>query len=110
MRVRQYISGSAPESASDEAAGLLEHMTDLKERFLLEGREQCKTLTETLDGDFDIVSARKMIHNWIGMGGSFGVSRITEIGREISILLAQPTLQKAGVRDALEKAAAAFCG
>ncbi len=83
-------------------------MTDLKERFLVEGREQCKTLSDTLYEDFDIVSARKTIHNWIGLGGSFGVSRITEIGREISVLLAQPTLQKAGIRDALEKAAAAF--
>ena len=108
VRVRQYMSEAVPASASAEPAGLLEHMTDLKERFLLEGREQCKTLSDTLYEDFDIVSARKTIHNWIGMGGSFGVSRITEIGREISVLLAQPTLQKAGIRAALEKAAAAF--
>ena len=109
-RVRQYISGAPLEAAPAEVLGLLEHMTDLKERFLIEGRQQCKALAESLEGDFDIVHARKVVHNWIGMGGSFGVGRITEIGRELSILLAQPTLPKAGLRAALEKAGAAFSG
>ena len=107
QRVRQYISGLSPE-AEGPAAGLLEHMTDLRERFLVEGREECRTLAATLDGDFDIASARKIVHNWIGMGGSFGVSRVTEAGREISVMLAQPSLDMAGLRAAFGKAAAAF--
>jgi two-component system, cell cycle response regulator DivK len=128
-RLREYIAArrrtaasppaGSPQNATPEpssAAGAHEpfslagpEIEALRRRFLTEGNTASRQLLDTLGAAFDMVAARKTMHQWVGAAGLLGFPDISRMSREIEQLLNERPVDIAQVREALTGLIYAFC-
>jgi two-component system, cell cycle response regulator DivK len=125
MRVREYLEHhvDAPPPPCGETSlplfdqpipqalsfGLPEsELEDLRRSFLDQGAIQSHQLLTDVGTQFDAPSASRIIHQWAGSGGLLGFPRISELAREVEIVLGVPDPSVARVREALSNLAGAF--
>jgi two-component system, cell cycle response regulator DivK len=123
--VREYLEChvDAPSSPSCESSlpvddqpipqassfGLPEaELEDLRRSFVAYGAVQVHQLLASVGARLDTPSASRLVHQWAGSGGLLGFPRISEIARELEILLTVPDPSVVRVREALGELAGEF--
>lgn len=76
-------------SGTSDPGGADPVLADLRERFLLEGREAVRDLLARWDEEpFDLEEVRSLVHRWAGRGGTLGFPAIGRRAREVERRLA----------------------
>jgi two-component system cell cycle response regulator DivK len=111
LRLRELFSKRAPHAQSAPQRGFAaadSEVEALRRRFLAEGLEQSQELLDGLLSAFDPASASRSAHQWIGAGGLFGFTRISELARETELALKERPLDIGQVRESLTALVGAF--
>ncbi len=100
-RIREYLQPGEESraAAADPFEGT--DIDDLRARFLDDARRQAPGWLAEL-GAFDPAQAKAMAHQWVGSGGLLGFRRISELSREVEIILRQAPLDIAELREAIQ--------
>jgi CheY-like chemotaxis protein len=110
--VQGYLS-KAGTAAPPRPAPATPHpvLRDLEQRFMAEGVEESRSLQEALDGSFDADRSRRVLHQWVGVGGMLGHPEISQLARKLERLLQEhPDEISAELRDGLAELVRAFSG
>ncbi|HEV2445868.1 MAG TPA: response regulator, partial [Candidatus Sulfopaludibacter sp.] len=115
-RIRHHLnqrkdgaSAPAPPPGRQGTAALgAGEMHALRRRFLREGRERAGQLLLDLDGAFDVATAGRAVHQWVGTGGLLGYHAISRMSREVEAVLMEKPLDNAQLRETLSRLASAF--
>jgi len=109
-KIRQLMSGRgepAPAAPVREAIPAAE-MHALRHRFLEEGQERTRQLLLELEVDFHAKEAARTMHKWVGTGGLLGYTTLARQAREVEVLLLDPPVDSAQVRESLTSLLLAF--
>jgi two-component system, cell cycle response regulator DivK len=91
--VRQHLSraaGHRPGARHTAAAPIAIPTDELRRRFLAEGAEQSRKLTEATGAGFDCDHARSTFKRWAGLGSTLGNQQISRLAQQAEMLLEQP--------------------
>jgi DNA-binding response OmpR family regulator len=123
MRVRSYLDGgvsTSPAPAAEAAAPAgsppqfvcfalpASEMEDLRRGFLADGTVQIRRMMASVESQLDAAALTRMVHPWTGTAGMLGFARISDLSREVEMLLRSPSLSVPGLRAALADLAHAF--
>lgn len=113
-RVRELLSRPAaempalppPEPESQMFTG--RELEVLRRRFLTEGAERSRYLLDSLSSTFDLATASRQLHQWVGSAALVGHPEIGGFARYAEELLHEKPVNKSRVRDTLTELYVAF--
>lgn len=85
-------------------------LSELRNSFLAEGLEQCRTILNDLQSGPGraIEVIQRVLHRWAGLGGTLGYAEITDQARRIEALLTQNTFENREIEKAIQAASRRF--
>ena len=107
-QVRHYLNRTTvPADIPCDCGDLL---AELRNSFLAEGLEQCRTILNDLQsGPGRAVEViQRVLHRWAGLGGTLGFAEITDQARRIEALLTQGTFENGEIETAIQAASRRF--
>jgi len=91
-QIRQYLGKTAPTPTPRAQSGdPNDLLRELRNGFIAEGEESSRRIADADPSGFDLDALRRVVHHWIGIGGTLGFPQVTASARELEeVLNTQP--------------------